>query len=64
MNTNTTTTSSHLSSSPKIIACTCDHAFQDERYGSRQRVHNPCARKTGPGVNHRCTVCGKIKERA
>lgn len=37
----------------KIIACTCKSAFQDERYGLRNRVHNAA---NGKKV-WRCTVC-------
>ena len=42
-----------------ILSCTCNHAFQDARYGSKRRVHNPIL-KPQPGF--RCTVCGKIRQ--
>lgn len=42
----------------KIQPCTCQHAFQDERYGKGNRVMNPL--KKGDKQQHRCTVCGKV----
>ena len=33
--------------------CTCDHKFQDKRYGKGYRVHNEKAHNKG----YRCTVC-------
>jgi hypothetical protein len=38
-----------------IKKCTCDHKFQDERYGKKNRVMNKTA-KVNPTV-YRCTVC-------
>jgi hypothetical protein len=35
-----------------VKTCTCDHKFQDARYGKGQRVFNP-----GKTEAH-CTVCG------
>ena len=32
----------------------CNSSYQDERYGSNQRVHNSCTN------GYRCTVCGNI----
>ena len=43
----------------RVMRCTCQHAFQDERYGINIRVHN-AARKPRPGW--RCTVCLHWKE--
>lgn len=41
-----------------VRPCTCASAFQDERYGSGQRVHNV-------GKEHvYCTVCGTSKGRS
>lgn len=40
----------------KILPCDCKSDYQDEHYGSHNRVHNPT--KNG----HRCTVCGKEKK--
>jgi|GEM_PF-2367849 acetone carboxylase gamma subunit len=45
----------------RVMRCTCQHAFQDERYGQNMRVHN-AMRKPKPGW--RCTVCLKTKEDA
>lgn len=36
-----------------ILKCTCEHEFQDKRYGKGMRVHNEKASK-GYWV---CTVC-------
>ncbi len=45
-----------------ILACSCKHAFQDERYGVGQRLHNP-TKKDGGSVK-RCTVCGAERTRS
>ncbi len=45
----------HTGSSPKVIACNCNHEYQDAKYGKGQRLHNP--RK---GDTWACTVCGKV----
>lgn len=47
----------HTAKLTKILPCTCKHAYQDERYGAGNRVHNP--RKGGIFA---CTVCGREKE--
>ncbi len=39
-----------------IKKCSCEHEFQDERYGKGLRVHN--LKKEGKPV---CTVCRKEK---
>ena len=41
-----------------IKKCTCNHDFQDKRYGKAKRVMNKCAK---PG-EYRCTVCGVVKK--
>ena len=41
----------------KIIACTCAHPYQDERYGKNRRYHNGM-KATG---DYRCSVCGNVK---
>ena len=43
--------------SPRIEKCTCDHGYQDEKYGKNNRVWNPCAKED----NFRCFVCGKTQ---
>lgn len=45
----------------KIIRCTCQHSFQDTKYGSSMRVHN-LAKQLGSSPKWRCTVCGNEKE--
>ena len=47
-------------STTKVMTCTCQHAYQDERYGPGKRVHNE-AKGTGGSVVWRCTVCGGVK---
>jgi predicted SprT family Zn-dependent metalloprotease len=47
----------HTQKSTKILACTCKHEFQDQRYGPGMRVHNPRKEKT-----YACTVCGREKD--
>ena len=40
------------------MPCTCQHEFQDEKYGKGMRVMNEC----GDGkkvTGYRCTICGK-----
>lgn len=37
-----------------ILPCSCNHEFQDRRYGKGKRVHNQGAKTT-------CTVCGVKK---
>jgi hypothetical protein len=39
----------------KIAPCSCQHKYQDERYGKGQRVHNVGKTKIT------CTVCGVKK---
>lgn len=45
----------------KIMFCGCTHAFQDQRYGSHQRVHNSTGNAKKPAVGYRCTACGTDK---
>ena len=46
----------------RIAACTCSHAFQDDRYGKQQRVHNMM--KESVPQKWRCTVCSSQREAA
>lgn len=47
-------------SKTKILKCTCNHKFQDKKYGKKKRVHNRIKVNTAvPG--YRCTVCGDEK---
>jgi len=50
----------HLIASTKIKECTCEHEYQDKRYGKYQRVMNPCKNKGGDKVAYRCTVCSRV----
>lgn len=43
-----------------IKPCTCQHTYQDEKYGKGQRVHNGGKGKAGENV-WICTVCGVRK---
>ena len=47
-------------SESKIMKCTCEHKYQDKKYGKGNRVHNEITRTTNL-MNWRCTVCGKEK---
>ncbi len=46
----------------KIAFCTCEHAYQDQRYGSHKRVWNQGKEKSKGIYLWRCTVCAKVKE--
>ena len=41
----------------RIMQCSCQHPFQDQRYGPSQRVHNHTTTPAG----WRCTICSKHK---
>lgn len=44
----------------KVIACDCDHEYQDKLYGNRQRVHNMTTDGKDQAMKvWRCTVCDK-----
>lgn len=40
----------------EIKRCSCEHKWQDKRYGKGRRVKNKTAKGT-----YRCTVCGSDK---
>ena len=44
------------------VKCSCEHKFQDERYGKGVRVANPMAYKDpkSKDIQVRCTVCSKV----
>jgi len=44
-----------------IKRCTCMHAYQDEKYGKGNRVHNAMASTQQHLRKYRCTVCGSVK---
>lgn len=44
-----------------IFRCTCQHEYQDKRYGKKMRVHNPKKKKVGEIQKWRCTVCLTVK---
>ena len=44
-----------------IKSCTCQHDYQDKKYGKGKRVHNKIT-KSDKNLNWRCTVCGKEKD--
>jgi len=56
---NTVSVGSHTSKPARILECVCAHKFQDERYGSGQRVHNPCKTNESGKTGYRCTVCSR-----
>jgi len=39
-----------------VKMCTCEHEYQDKRYGRQRRLHNES------NIGHRCTVCGINKK--
>lgn len=40
-----------------IVKCTCEHSYQDKKYGLGKRVMNTLFGKNSNKA--RCTVCGK-----
>ena len=45
-----------------IKYCSCDHKYQDAKYGQGKRLHNEAKPKNGTGKAWTCTVCGNRKE--
>ena len=45
-----------------ILFCTCQHKYQDQKYGQGNRVHNRVPRKGLPDA-YRCTVCEREREK-
>ena len=43
-----------------IRKCTCEHKYQDEVYGKKNRIHNEMNPKEVP-QKYRCTVCGNVR---
>ncbi len=43
-----------------IKTCTCEHEYQDKRYGKHKRVANACVVTPPSPPEFRCTVCTKI----
>lgn len=42
-----------------VYPCKCESKYQDEKYGSGKRVHNPTKKVNGQTIDGiRCTVCG------
>ena len=41
----------------RIFACSCKHAYQDERFGHGMRAFNKCVSSAASGTKWRCTVC-------
>jgi hypothetical protein len=44
----------------KILPCACRSAYQDQTYGTGQRLHNQTRGKAAGG-GYRCTVCDSVK---
>jgi len=42
------------------VLCTCEHEFQDKKYGKNVRVANATSRQDSTFVEVRCTVCSKV----
>lgn len=47
----------HTSASTAVKKCSCQHKFQDQRYGQGNRLMNPCKGPGASDVAYRCTVC-------
>lgn len=45
----------------KILPCTCEHEFQDKRYGRGLRVHNQGGGSKSSTPKYTCSVCGKVR---
>lgn len=41
-----------------VRSCSCEHSFQDKRYGKGKRLHNKTGGSGKGTVGWRCTVCG------
>lgn len=43
----------------KILPCTCQHPYQDGKYGPGLRVYNSMGKAKGKGaaMEWRCTIC-------
>ena len=41
-----------------VKKCSCDHSYQDKKYGEKRRVFNPTLKQSMSGKTYRCTVCG------
>lgn len=48
--------------STTVKTCSCEHKFQDDRYGKNKRVMNKLKNTQKSGPKWRCTVCGKEHE--
>lgn len=45
------------------VQCSCEHSFQDKKYGAHVRVANATQKNAGTGkVEVRCTVCSKTHQ--
>lgn len=40
----------------RVMSCSCNNKFQDQKYGPKMRLHN-----IGAKGQKRCTVCGAQK---
>ena len=51
-----------MAETTKVKFCSCEHKWQDERYGQHNRLHNLAKSKSATGKAWTCTVCGKKSE--
>jgi len=51
------------SNATKVLKCTCQHEFQDRKYGAGMRVHNYARSANGKTGGWRCTVCKATKSK-
>jgi hypothetical protein len=43
----------------RILKCTCEHSYQDEKFGKGKRLHNKAGKDS---TSWRCTICGNVKK--
>ena len=45
-----------------IKQCKCKNTYQDKKYGSGYRVHNPLKKVEKLPQRYRCVVCGETRK--
>jgi hypothetical protein len=47
----------------KVLFCSCEHDYQDKKYGKGKRVHNWGTSKNNKLGGWVCTVCNAVKSK-
>lgn len=47
----------------EILKCTCEHEYQDKKYGDKMRVMNMRGGNKLAQPTYRCTVCKKERQK-